>query len=555
MKSVFVHLSGSHRGDTQEFEKENILIGCDPKCDVCFKAGADDKTSDLHAEIYFDNCEYYLRDLGSSRGTFVNDHEIDEIILKEGDVLEFGEGGPKVRFHVEMAKGEVCKPFHVVYRDSVRKSRRFRRRGIGSTTRFFGEFTRGLLRHSTPRTRMIFIGAIILVGISVTLSALVLIQGALSKRKIEREIIQLQKQLAVDQRSRQALERDILEERRRGGELRAQHESETEVRLAGLQVEEQKLREQLTQAQNDASLKAGELQALRAKLNETTRHIDSVNRERSLGERVIKKYQYGVCYIEGAIHFYDASGNPLRFLALDSAGEPIKDSQGQTLYTTSGTAPMVEVYYSGTGFLVSGSGLILTNRHVAEPWWEDREMKDLTGRGFRPRLQFFRAYFPTVVDPFKLDVVKTSTLADVALVKADLGSNKLPVLEVERQGAVTAAGQPVVLLGYPTGLNALLARLDEKVVESVVSTAGPDPKKISQELSRRGMIRPLSTQGHLSDILPNKLVYDAQTTQGGSGGPLFNARGKVIGVNYAILSEFGGANFGVPIQFGLELMK
>ena len=216
---------------------------------------------------------------------------------------------------------------------------------------------------------------------------------------------------------------------------------------------------------------------------------------------------------------------------------------------------MVEVYYSGTGFLVSSSGWILTNRHVAEPGWEDREVKELSAKGFQPRLQFFRAYFPTVEDPFNLVVVKTSTQADIALLRADLGSHKLPVLAVERQGADTAAGQPVVLLGYPTGLNALLARLDEKVVESVVSSAGPDPKKISQELSRRGMIRPLSTQGHLSDILPNKLVYDAQTTQGGSGGPLFNVRGKVIGVNYAILSEFGGANFGVPIQFGLELMK
>ncbi|MGB7623432.1 MAG: trypsin-like peptidase domain-containing protein [Terriglobia bacterium] len=554
MKSIFVHLSGSHRGDTQQFEKEKILIGCDPKCDIHFSAGTDDKTSDLHAEVYLDNCEFYLRDLGSARGTFVNGHEIDEVILKEADILEFGSGGPKVRFHVEMAKGEVCKPFHVVYRDSVRKSRRFRNRGIRFTTRFFGEFTRGLLRHSTPRTRTIFLGAIALVGFSVVLSALVLVQGVFSKRKIEREIVQLRKQLSSDQRSREALERDIVEERKHSVEVRTQHETETETRLAALQIEEQKLRDQLTEAQDDASIKAEGIQALRRKLDETTRYIESANRERSLGERIIKQYQSGVCYIEGAYRFYDTSGNPLRFLALDSTGEPIKDSQGQTLYTTSGTAPIVEIYYSGTGFLVSKSGWILTNRHVAEPWGEDRGVKELAEKGFQPRLQFFRAYFPPIEGPFKLDVVKTSTQADIALVQADLGAHQLPVLEMERLPRASAPGQPVVLLGYPTGLNALLARLDEKMVESVISAAGPDPKRISQELSRRGMIRPLSTQGHLSDILPNKLVYDAQTTQGGSGGPLFNVRGKVIGVNYAILSDFGGANFGVPIQFGLNLM-
>jgi S1-C subfamily serine protease len=555
MKSIFVHLSGSHRGDTQKFEKANILIGCDPKCDVRFKTGADDKTSDLHAEVYLDNCEYYLRDLGSARGTFVNGHEVEEVILKEGDVLEFGESGPKVRFHVEKVKGEVCKPFRVVYRDSVRKSQRFRNRGILFTTRFFGEFAQGLIRHSTPRARTIFLGALVLVGASVVMSALVLIQGAFSKRKIEREIVQLRKQLASDQRSREALEHDIVEERRRNLEVRVQHEAETETRLAALQGEELTLRDQLTQAQNDASVKSEELQVLRHKLYETARHIESVNRERSLGERIIKQYLSGVCYIEGAYRFYDTSGSPLRFLALDSAGEPIKDSQGQTLYTTSGEAPMVEVYYSGTGFLVSKSGWILTNRHVAEPWWEDREVKELAGKGFQPRLQFFRAYFPTIGEPFTLNVIRTSTQADIALVQADLGSNKLPVLEMERLPQAAAPGQAVVLLGYPAGLNALLARLDEKMVESVVSASGPDPKKISRELSRRGMIRPLSTQGHLSDILPNKLVYDAQTTQGGSGGPLFNVRGKVIGVNYAILSDFGGANFGVPIQFGLELMQ
>ncbi|MDD1633958.1 MAG: trypsin-like peptidase domain-containing protein, partial [Methylococcaceae bacterium] len=73
-------------------------------------------------------------------------------------------------------------------------------------------------------------------------------------------------------------------------------------------------------------------------------------------------------------------------------------------------------------------------------------------------------------------------------------------------------------------------------------------------LARRQLIRPLATQGHLGDILPNRLAYDASTTLGGSGGPVFNQRGKVIGINTAILPEFGGASFGVPISFAGELL-
>jgi Putative transposase len=53
----------------------------------------------------------------------------------------------------------------------------------------------------------------------------------------------------------------------------------------------------------------------------------------------------------------------------------------------------------------------------------------------------------------------------------------------------------------------------------------------------------------------DKIVYDAQTTSGGSGGPLFNNEGKVIGINFAIVREFGGSNFAIPVGYGKSLLK
>ncbi|HET7893406.1 MAG TPA: hypothetical protein VFL34_17890, partial [Candidatus Sulfotelmatobacter sp.] len=45
-----------------------------------------------------------------------------------------------------------------------------------------------------------------------------------------------------------------------------------------------------------------------------------------------------------------------------------------------------------------------------------------------------------------------------------------------------------------------------------------------------------------------KLIYDAPTAHGGSGGPVFNARGEVIGVNSAYMDGFTGGTIGVSVD-------
>jgi serine protease Do len=85
--------------------------------------------------------------------------------------------------------------------------------------------------------------------------------------------------------------------------------------------------------------------------------------------------------------------------------------------------------------------------------------------------------------------------------------------------------------------------------------SGGDPTIVIDEIAKRNLIRPLVTQGHIGDVLADRIVYDAQTTSGGSGGPLINRDGQVIGVTFAVVRDFGGSNFGVPIRFAEAMLN
>jgi S1-C subfamily serine protease len=112
-----------------------------------------------------------------------------------------------------------------------------------------------------------------------------------------------------------------------------------------------------------------------------------------------------------------------------------------------------------------------------------------------------------------------------------------------------------VLIGYPTGVEGILARIDDATLKQIAQTAGNSTEDLVKELARRKLIRPLATQGHLGVVASDRLVYDAQTTSGGSGGPVFNTGGKVIGVNFAMLTGFAGSNFAVPIAHATKLLE
>ena len=128
------------------------------------------------------------------------------------------------------------------------------------------------------------------------------------------------------------------------------------------------------------------------------------------------------------------------------------------------------------------------------------------------------------------------------------------LLEIDDQSEASVTGDLVVLIGCPTGIEDILARARSDVTRIVTENAQGVTQIVSQ-LAAQHPLRPTTTQGHIGEVLRDKIVYDAATTSGGSGGLLFNRNGKVIGVNFAILSDFGGSNLVVPVRCADKLVK
>ena len=295
---------------------------------------------------------------------------------------------------------------------------------------------------------------------------------------------------------------------------------------------------------------SAEAAGLRGRLQKTGARVSQADSEAFLAQQIIRSYAPSVCLIHLAVGFEEqASARHLHYARLAPDGGPALDDQRNPILSLEGTGPEFLVHALGTGFLVTAGGGVLTNHHVVEPWWNNEDFRSLTQQGLVPVISRMEAYFPGSPHPFQAVTHKISSEADLALMRADLGDLKRAVLTFDAGNSASLSGEPVLLMGYPTGIDAVLARADEPTVREIVSSSRGELTGVLAELGRRNLIRPIITQGHLGDVLSDKIIYDAQTTSGGSGGPLFNRKGKVIGINYAIMRDFGGSNFGIPARY------
>jgi DNA-binding response OmpR family regulator/S1-C subfamily serine protease len=338
--------------------------------------------------------------------------------------------------------------------------------------------------------------------------------------------------------------RRALEDREHGGSLAS------DPQKLQLQKKSQDLRSQI------ATGKTEDASALQNQLSAVESRLQKLETEGKVAQTIIQSYEPSVCLIHVVLAFRDhTTGLRLHYAEMTSSGEPATDEHNNPLLSLTGTGPEVHLDVFGTGFLASASGQILTNHHVAEPWWQDDDLKEMVDQGLEPVIAEMAAYFPGVPHGVAINTERISSTADVAVMRGDVSQLGIKQTALADGHRSAVSGGPVVLLGYPTGLGAILARAGAETLQSIATASKGDPKQVMEELARRNLIRPVATQGHIGDVLPDKIVYDAQTTSGGSGGPLFNNEGKVIGINFAMVREFGGSNFAIPVGYGKSLLK
>jgi S1-C subfamily serine protease/DNA-binding response OmpR family regulator len=304
-----------------------------------------------------------------------------------------------------------------------------------------------------------------------------------------------------------------------------------------------------------ASAGGADADSLKRQLADTQHRLKLIESEGQTAETVVHDFGPNVCLLHVVVEFLDKqSGHPIQ-VTVDAGGKPLVDDKGMVQLADGGAGPHLQIDVFGTGFLVKRDGKIITNHHLVEPWWKDEDLKQLLEQGAIAYVLLYEVYFPGKVEGLRAKLDRISSKADVATLQ--LESPPPPnsaVLELDDRIEATVTGDPVLLIGYPTGIEGILARAGADVTQKIAG-GNQDVNRIISELASRGLIRPTTTQGHIGDVLEDKIVYDAATTSGGSGGPLFNRKGKVIGINFAVLRDFGGSNLAVPVKYAKDLLK
>lgn len=281
-----------------------------------------------------------------------------------------------------------------------------------------------------------------------------------------------------------------------------------------LRTQSENLRESVAEAHGT------DVPSLKRQLLDTENRLDALERENKIAETVIHKYGPSVCLLHVVVAFVDKpSGSPIR-LAVDATGKPQVDDKGMAQLDVGGTGPDLQIDAFGTGFLAGGDRTILTNHHVVEPWWNDDELKQLLDHDVDPYVLSYDAYFPGRSEAIGAKLERISSRADLATLKLEaLVSFHAELLELDDRSEASVTGEAVLLIGYPTAVEGILAKAGLEVAHKVAGSA----QSLSQTMLRMAsqqLIRPTATQGHIGDVLRDTIVYDAATTFGGSGGPL-----------------------------------
>jgi serine protease Do len=169
-----------------------------------------------------------------------------------------------------------------------------------------------------------------------------------------------------------------------------------------------------------------------------------------------------------------------------------------------------DFYSVGSGFFISESGTVVTNNHVVD---RATEIKVKTGAG----------------KEYDAELVGADPLTDLAVLKLKTTDKAFPFVTFDRD-ADLRVGDWVIAVGSPFGLQG-------------TATAGIVSAKGRRELGGSSYVDFIQT--------------DASINQGNSGGPTFDLKGRVVGVNTSIFSPTGGSvgiGFAIPSETAADVV-
>lgn len=497
VRAFLENLTGPSRGRITwlSSDQSRVAIGTDRVLQIDQAAAS---SPDARAQLSWSGETYEIEALSGS-DIWVNGRKIGTAHLLHGDMIEFGTDGPMSRFRLCGNSFPTSWPVEEILSDAVAYARTSRR-----------PFGTRLSNALFDGVRRILLETTIVFRVTVSLMLMVLTTFVIWQYRSD---IQME----------QTLQKEA-------------------VRLEAIVIA-------LAETRQEA-LGADELAVLRdqldLQLSTNAERLDLLEQRLGASARVISESTASVAFLQGAYGLRQIESGKLLRHVLGTDGAPLQTPFGKPVVDPDGTGDPLEFQFTGTGFLLKESGQLVTNRHVALPWTNSDRMLAFEQSGLVPEILKLLVFLPGLPTPFEAGFLVASETADLALLSVDASATKGRGLTLAQDEP--DIGDEVIVIGFATGLRALLAQAGSDFLTELQEKGETGFWTISTRLSEQDRIAPLASRGIIAQITSKAVIYDAETTVGGSGGPALDRNGHVVAVNAAILPEFGGANIGVPVR-------